>query len=65
MSTEAAGKTHSVTVNGYLFEDRALLLNSLTYRGSEVQGTAEQVEGGRRGLMKRVNFTWGGEYTPQ
>lgn len=52
MSTEAAGKTHSVTVNGYLFEDRALLLNSLTYRGSEVQGTAEQVEGGRRGLKR-------------
>ena len=47
MSTEAAGKIHSVTVNGYLFEDRALLLSSLTYRGSEVQGTAEQVEGGK------------------
>ena len=47
MSTEAAGKIHSVTVNGYLFEDRALLLSSLTYRGSEVQGRAEQVEGGK------------------
>lgn len=52
MSTDAAGKRHSVTVNGYFCEDRALLLSSLTYRGSEVQGTAEQVEGGRRGLER-------------
>lgn len=31
MSTEGAGKRHSVTVNGYFCEDRALLLSSLAY----------------------------------